>query len=288
MKKDMIFFAFRYFVVPQEDQITMQQLLIENKNKLVIDFFEKIKEQKYIFTANNRKHIIYYSSKISENIHLYKLARETLRTLHQDGETDVQTLEELDYPYIYFIIDYQKQIILFQKKTTLFKKVNTVKNIIEELITDKINSFDYGIFLEEITDEYVFWNYIYESSKIYELKLKLNSPNLFGGFLDAEKLLKKINVLFNNTSTDIKFKNEKGRLKVDKENIDGFIKYITGGGGEWELNIIYKGKQQKISSKENIKTIDLPADINDNDSSKDKVIEGIEELDHILGEGKGE
>ncbi|WP_047984585.1 hypothetical protein [Ornithinibacillus californiensis] len=288
MKKDMIFFAFRYFVVPHEDQITMQQLRIENKNKLVIDFFKKIKEQKYTFSANNRKYIIYYSRKINKNIHLYKLARETLRTLHQDGDTDVQTSEELDYPYIYFIVDYQKQIILFQKKTTVFKKVSTVKNRIEELINEKINSFDYGIFLEEITDENAFWKYINQSSEIYELKLKLNSPNLFGGYIDAEMLLKKLNALFNNTSTDIKFKNEKGRLKVVKNNIEGFIKYITGGGGEWELNSVYKGKHQRISSKKNIKTIDLPDDINENDSSKGKVVEGIRELDHVMGESKGD
>jgi hypothetical protein len=288
MINDMVFFAYRYFVVPLEDQITMRQLIIENKNQLVIDFFNRTQSQKATFTVNNRKNIIYFSSKIGDNIYLFKLAKETHRTLYQEGETDITNSEELDYPFVYFIVDYHKQIVLIQKNTSVFKKVDTIKTRIENLLNEQVFEFDYGVFFEEITDENAFWEYINESSSIYELKLKLNSPNLFGGLIESEEFLKKLNVLFNNTSTDIKFKNEKGKLKIFKENIEGFIKYITGGGGEWELNSVFKGKLQRIKSKKNVKTIVVPRDINEDKFSKEKLIIVIEDLDHVMGDRKGD
>lgn len=262
----------------------MEQLNIKNKNQIVIDFFKRIKIQKEIFTAYDRRNIIYYSNEIAKDIHLFKLAKETKRILHEEGDTDVTPLEESDYPFLYLIIDFERQIFLIQKNTSVFKDVSTVKNRIENLLKEKLENFDYRILFEEITNESVFWDYIDESSAIYELNLKLNSPNLFGGFIESEELLKKINSLFNNTSTDIKFKNEKGKLKVIKKNIQGFIKYITGGGGEWELRSNFSGRTRRIKSKDSIKTIVLPNTIEKAKEDKQNVIKEIKNIDDILGD----
>lgn len=286
MRRELTFFAYRYFVVPLEEQITLHQLTVENKNQLVVDLFTRIKEKKYSFSVKNRKYIIYYTKKITDKIHLYKFARETYRTLHQEGDKDLQPLEELDYPFIFLIVDFDKQIVLIQKKTTVFRNVETAKKRIEILINKEVEKFDYCILLEEITYEGVFWEYLEQASEIYELNLKLNSPNLFGAFIDAENFLRKINKYFNNTSTDIKLKNEKGRLKIIRKNIEGFIRYITGGGGEWELFGTFNGGSKRIRSKENIKTVNLPEDIDENENLKDMVIQSIEQLDHIMGENK--
>lgn len=289
MSKELKLYAFRYFLIPP-DQVSLTQLLIKDKSEIIksvlADLKDNYKLTKYI---RNRKHILYYTDS-TQNLFLCKFAKETRFTKHQEGDIDIKSTKELDFPFIYIIFDLSHQIILIQNNSSVYRHILTAKNTFKEWFDNIINNkYDHYFKLDEITYEQTFWKYINESDKIYELNLNMKSPNLFGAFLETNKLLNNIKEIFNNTETDFNLKNEKGLLKVEKDNLEDGIKYITGGGGKYKIKRESKGRIEVIKSQDYIKTISLNENFEDTfDKDADIISKKISALDEIIGEPNNE
>ncbi len=231
MNQNANFLAFRYFLVPVSEQMTINQLTVEEKGLMMKQIFTILEQSnKLSHKIRERKYILYLKEKITEEIYLCKFAKEIFRTKYNEGEHDIESTQEQEFPYVYAIINLRRQIILIQSKSAVFRELSTVKNIVEDWFYNEIGwRFDYIFKLDEITNEHIFWDYIQESESIFEVDLRMKSPNLFGGRLEVSSLLKQINFTFNNTESTLKLKNEQGKLKIDKENLDDAVKYITGG-----------------------------------------------------------
>jgi hypothetical protein len=271
------FFAYRFFVLPIEQQITLQQLSISSKEELIVRFFNLLRvEKKIAYTYKNKHHILYLTKELADGIFLCKLAKQKKITLYEPGSFDIEDSPENTYPYIYIVADIHSQILFIQSNKSVFSNRETAINSFCRLINEHIEEYDYIVTADEITYEQNFWEELDKHNAIYELELTMKSPNLFGGLVEAEALLKEVNKIYNNTETTIKVKNDKGKLKIIKDKINSFIKYIAAGGGKWVLGVPGKGRKkiEKIESTQSIRTIQL------------NVIEDNVELEVILNEIK--
>jgi hypothetical protein len=270
------FFAYRYFLVPNE-QISIFQQQIREKNLLIREVFKELESKnKLSKILGDRKYLLYFYNKISDDIYVCKFAKETHFVKYEEGDIDINNINDSEYPFIYIIVDLSRQIILFEHKPSIFRTPTASKyKFIEWITTDK-DMFDYNLKIDEITYEHAFWDYIERSDSIYEIVLNMKSPNLFDGWLEANNFLKMIKELFNNTESEIKLSNEKGKLVIDKKYFETFIRYITGGGGYWRLKAKIQNSISTFRSRQNIKIVNVATDIIENvekfgDIIKDKL-----------------
>ncbi len=122
-----------------------------------------------------------------------------------------------------------------------------------------------------------------EAEKLYEIKLNLKSPNLFGNSFATNELLASVKKDFNNDELDLNLKNSNGNLKANRSELEDPIKYTGAGGGHWQLTIKRKGSLKKTIAKssQNVKTVEITNFETDykfiSDSDIKKVIEQIED-----------
>ncbi|URZ07565.1 hypothetical protein [Clostridium felsineum] len=281
MERMKTFFCFRYFVIPFS-QISLAQLEITDKKQLIKNIFNNLETKHKIEQYFSKQpYILYLTHKYSNDLYLCKFARQSSLNKYADIGNDIKLVPEDNFPFLYLIIDINKQIILIENKLNILGKISTVRNSLEKWFQPNINKFGYEFKLDEISHNYSFWQYVNSASKIYELYLNLKSPNLFGGNTDAEKMLKETKSDLNNTETDLHFKNFKGNLTIG-DSIKSFIKYIACGGGFWRLKATIPGKKEKTYyySKHCIKKASFPQDFElIYTTLKDKIEETIKNLD---------
>lgn len=284
MNSNLKFYAFRYFLIAN-DQISIYHNMIKDKRSIIKDIFIGLeKNNKIIKILEDRKYILCLTDKVSENIYLCKFAKENHFTKFEEKENDIEDIPDYDYPFVYLIIDLYHQIILMQEKSSVFRHIATAKNKLIEWVTQGTEMFDYNFKIDEITHEHLFWNYVDNSEGIFEVNLKMKSPNLFEGWLDSNKLLKKLREIFNNTETNLKLNNENGKLKIDREVLESFIKYITGGGGEWKLKAKFNGIIQTLKSKDCIKIVNMPKESENNVIEfRNLIVHKLTDVEDILG-----
>lgn len=277
------FYAYRYFIVPTDQQMTMDQLIISDKEELLVRFFEVLKEKNKIEGSYwNKNYILYLTKELASGLFLCKFAKQKNITIYEPGNVDIEDSDEKSYPYIYIIIDLNRQIFLIQEKQSIFPSRATSRNSFQEIINNFIENYDYIIAVDEITYEQDFWKQLQMHDSIYELELTMKSPNLFGSLVEAEELLKEINNTYNNTETTIKVKNDKGKLRLVRDKIQSFIKYISSGGGKWSLGVSsdHSSKIVRIKSTHSVRTIEFESI--DDTFKLEIVINEITKIDEII------
>jgi hypothetical protein len=282
------FYAYRYFIIPSEVS-SIFQMLVHDKDVLINDiFFNLEKSIKMSKIINNRKLILCFNRKIGDSIYILKFAKEKRYTRYEEGDNDIEDTKDSDYPFIYVIVDIKRHVILIQQKSSVYSNVTTAINKLREWLITGNEMYDYQLKIDEITHEHIFWEYVDKSDELYEIFLRMKSPNIFDGFLEANTILKKIREILNNTETNIKFMNEKGKLQVNRNVFDTFIKYITGGGGEWKLKVLHDGAIKTPKSKDNKKSVLLSHNDENELNASDKMIKmKLDEVDEIMKEGNG-
>src|SRR5690606_35101084 len=144
----------------------------------------------------------------------------------------IETIEDKRYPFIYLILDIERQIILIQHKTSVFKDIDIPKTKIEKFITKNLSVYGLVAKIQEISSEITFWEQLKEYDQIYSFDITLNAPNLFGARYRANDLSKDIQENYNATEFRIKLKNALGKLKLLKENVSDYIKLASAGAGK--------------------------------------------------------
>lgn len=291
MKENLSFASYRYFIMPS-DQISLFDTVEEKREECINQFFKHLEnDKKLTFTLKNRKHILFFNRMINKNILICKFSRESFETRYQEGEEDIEDFLEPNFPFIFLIIDIQRQIILMEIKTNVFSSIEAAKNKLEKCINNAFLMSGFEVRLEEISDEDGFWNYVDGSTGIYGLSLKMNSPNLFGGYIDTNEMLREISQEYNNTGTTIGLTNKKPQIQnVNKENkkLVNAIKYVSGGGGEWTLTAHTKNGKRTFRSKHNIKKVSIrhPEETNDKNTINKDIIDSLETVETILNRRK--
>jgi Holliday junction resolvase len=273
------FYAYRFFIIPYE-QISFYTNNTKPKEKLIIDFFEKLQhDPKYIFMMGDKKHIVYYNKKVREDIHICKLAKQSFQKTPREGDRDIEEAALEVCPFVKIIVDVKKQKILVEKKTSVFSRPGQIEKTLQNWFNAVTINDGYEFKVEAITDEKDFWNKVDNAQYIYSLEIKLNAPNLFGGKAKASEFIQEAKNEYNNTSVNIKLENDKGFLKLGKEKIKSFIEYATAGGGNWILRTktSKNSPMQTTKSQSKIRMVSIPENI---DNLEDEEV--TEQLYQIL------
>ncbi len=261
MKKDnsspSMFYAYRYFVVKDA-----QTTLFNDDNSPISQLIKKCETEKQItLEVENRRDLLLYIQKYNKHTYLFKFCRDFPITKYDyDAEReDIVESIESNYPFIYVIIDTNKQIILLEYKTSIYTRIDACKSAFKSFVITYIHNLNYSFSMDEIINLTTFWETVQDADKIFELKLNLKSPNLFGSALSTNELLKKLKIDFNNDELDMNLKNTNGKLNISKETVGDAIDYAGAGGGHWKLSLIRKGQIKKttVNSSKSVKTIEV-------------------------------
>lgn len=249
------FFAYRYFLV--SDTQTSLFPSKKEKEKVRDDIYQLFNNQKLIYFIDDRKYLFYHTRKVSDCVSICKLAKETSYIKNDEGEKDIRPEPDVQYPYIYIIVDTKQQIILLQKKSSVYRKISSAKKDIEMFILKNIDLGNFIFSLDEISNKQKFWDLVVEAEGFVSLELRLRSPNLFGARFEASKFLQIQKELYNTTDISVKFENKNGKLNVKKEQFETYIDYISAGAGNYIARYLKFGKIRKKSSVDNIKTMEI-------------------------------
>lgn len=196
-----LFYAYRYFVVKNE-----QMMLFESNVSPIIDLVSRCEKEKQIFIeVEQRQDLFLHIQKYNEQTHLFKFCRDFPITKYgYDAEkADIIKSRESNYPFVYVIINTKKQIILLENKTAIYTTIDACKSAFKSFVVTYIHNPIYSFSMDEITYLSTFWDTIEDADKIFELKLNLKSPNLFGSALTTNKLLQQLKTDFNNDELDM-------------------------------------------------------------------------------------
>lgn len=277
------FGAYRYFIVPN-DQLSFFDMVEEKRKSAVQDFFSiLVEERKRSWRIKNKKYLLVFNRKISDTVFVCKFSMETTRKAFVEGEIDIERKDEINWPFIYVIIDTAHQIVLFEIKTSVFTSLSVAKKKLKCCFEEVFSLYGFEVLFDEITDPSTFWSVIKKSKGAYEVSLTLNSPDLFGGFNDTNEMLKTISKQYNNTKTKIALTSSKPNLNIDKNNkaLSDAVDYASGGGGEWSVKVCQEGGGKKTyKSNHNVRKIAI-GDITDSQRQNEVAKEILHSLDTI-------
>jgi hypothetical protein len=281
MKDFSNFSAFRYFLIATE-QLSFFDDLPERKTKAMDAFFKLLEEdQKYAHGIKDKRHLLVFSERIEPDIYVCKFGKEQLRDLFVEGENDIIEEREVNFPYVFVLIDRVRQIVLVQNKSSVFSSVNNTRDCISAIFEAKLDLRGFIFKMEEIADEKSFWNYIDSAKGVFSITFTLNSPNLFNGRIELDELLKEVRSDYNNTETTIGFSSSEPKVQVSKSNkfIADAVKYTSGGGGHWSTRLLIRGKKETKKSKDHVRKLKLPLPTED---AKKGSVDSNNELHQVI------
>lgn len=287
-KSEYSFGAYRYFIVPN-DQISLFDAIEEKRKKAVQNFFSAlVEEKKRSWEIKGRKHLLVFNRQVSSSVFICKFSMETKKTIFIESESDIENIDEIDYPFIYVIIVTSHQIVLFELKPSVFSSLNVSKDKLKICFEKIFSLYGFEVLFEEITDSNTFWTFVNDSRGIFEISMTLNSPNLFGGFNNTNEMLKEVQETYNNSQTTIKLTSKKPilhNIKPDNKPLSDAVEYVSGGGGEWILTVASKsGERKKYKSKHNIRKVSI-RHINSKshqNGAKTDILHALDSLETIL------
>lgn len=279
------FNPFRYFIVPTSDQghldYYMGRYTIDNKSDIVKDYlignFEKKKTH---FTYRNSEYLLCYNKNYNNRFLVLKFGKRRVRETYEEGEFDIEDKELKEYPYIYMLVDLQKQILLVEHLSKIFDTTHIPAKAFVTYLSIETNKYKYKVNVNPMLIESSFWQAVRVSECVKELQMKLESPNLFDGVIDINEFLGKQKNIYNNTNMEIKLKNKEEQLKIEESNqeLKSAVEYIENGGGSWKMQVVSEGMNKSISSIENKQIIRVDDEIEEyllNEESDEEEIRRI-------------
>lgn len=170
-----------------------------------------------------------------DNVHFGKFGRKMLVKNHKKTENDILEAQVEDWPFLYYAFDVKKQLIVIEYRTSFDMSLERICHTFEDIAATELSLIGYRLSLEIMPERGSFWDVIETASKVYSIKFELNSPNLFGGTLKTNDLLKGLTEVFHNTKTGFEIKNQKGNLSVPRDELQDMVDYAERGGGNWEI-----------------------------------------------------
>lgn len=192
---------------------------------------------------------VYFSKSFSDTRLLLKFAKRKDVIINNATETDINKINQDNYPFSYIIVDTAKQLFLIQKNTEISTNGETIIHSVEKVFSSFLIEKSISLRLSPITKSGSFWETVENNmGKISSLEFEFLSPNFLG---QSYKINELMSVLKSNTNVDslkMIMKNENGHLTIlDKYPFfKDALQYITNGGGK--ITSEEKPVEQNISS----------------------------------------
>lgn len=231
----------RFFIVPVEEHLFAKPVEDQQKLRWFSDAFLVNKDHQL-----GEKHFAVRISESRDGIVFGKLSKRKFHATHPKTDDDIKDVIAEDWPYLEFACDCSagRQLLVIEDNSAVIYGNGTVRQVIEKLAGGAMFQHGYAVHFEPIVDKTTFWHLVDGAEGVFSLSFVLNSPNLFGAESSANEALKRISRVFNNTRTKITLENERGRLKVPKEEIETYREYADKGGGEWAVTVRNKGRKR--------------------------------------------
>lgn len=164
-----------------------------------------------------------------------------------------------DWVGIITVIDTLTQHIFVEKKWK-FGNTEQIQKALEAGISKPIlEEYNCRVFIKPTTDDHIFWDLVKDSINIYNLELKLISPNILETNKTARESLVLLQKVFKQDEIAITLKNDSGDLEIPLDPIEDYIDYISEGEGTWKITKKgYEGGKRTFSSFDNIKIFEVP------------------------------
>ncbi|NCB73968.1 MAG: hypothetical protein EOM51_04380 [Clostridia bacterium] len=258
--KNITFYCYRYYIVHNGQQSLFDSE--DQKHKIIPDLIANcIKLKNLPVLVSGTTYILLHMKTIADNVNLFKFCRDSEQTsfILDEQQSDIVEVKRANYPYIFVVVDSERQVVLLEYKSAVFQKIVQAKNAFRSFLENYVHDLYYAISLQEISNSVTFWDAVNDASSIYEVSLNLKSPNCFGSNYKTNELLKEVKAIFNNDETDVKFRNKRGNLNVEKTHLENPLKYAGDGGGTWRIRYIRKGTTTKrtLTSESEVKTIEV-------------------------------
>lgn len=256
------FLCYRYAVVPNGQMGIWQDVEFSKRhvmNELMAHCSEKGPFSSSYMGSEN---VLVYIRAIGSTAHLCKFCKKQKVRRHEIemlGESfDVVQHEYDSYPFIYVIVDLDAQVALVQRKSSVFKNPGGAKAALAALVKEFLADDNYYFSLEEITSNASFWDAVKAADLVYDLELKLESPNFLGAGYTTTGFLKRVQEVTNNDRLSIRLSNESGELELSRQEYEDAIDYVADGGGSWSLTTA-SGDSRRVTHKsdEFVRVIDL-------------------------------
>lgn len=149
---------------------------------------------------------------------------------------------------------------IFVEKNWKFGNTEQIEKALNVGISKPIlEEFNCRVFVKGKTDESIFWDIVMDSTNIYNLQLKMVSPNILETNKKAREALKDLQDVFRQDEIDITLKNDSGDLEIPAWPIANYIDYISEGEGSWKITSKgYDGPRRTHSSLDNIQILEIP------------------------------
>jgi hypothetical protein len=181
---------------------------------------------------------------------LGKIAHMQIERIISKADTDFEPSDVENWPFIFFIFHTKTQTLVTEYKTSFQSDYKYLGSSLSAAISEKLRPRGLEAKLTLIAEKTAFWTAIERAEKIFSLRFKFHSPNMFGASSNANQSLAELKNLYNSTDSEIKLSNDAGKLKVDRNQLGSFVEYCDEGGGEWMI-----GKQDRnVPGKTSIKS----------------------------------
>ena len=267
----MKFYGGRISLLPTHDML--YQIGNEHKFSYVIDILSKPSKFKI------RKGASIVIEPIFDNDILLggKIGRESNKKIPilQDGvlvKVPTQT-----YPYVFFFINREEQLILVEHNTTAFPDELTVfKHIIKHINRD-IWRYGLEVDIKPLTTKGAFWNLVDNANKIYSINFILKAPNFLGKiYSNLKDVLNHEKEESNANQIEYKRSNEAGELKILPTAFnEQAVGWAEDGGGDWVLEIKSSqtsNRKQTYKSQEHLAFFEVDLELTSADTESLKQI----------------
>jgi len=257
------FVGLRFFLVPVEDSLFTKPAAENEKLEWFRDAFLQSRD----FQTKRGTEFAVRVTKVEGSQHFGKISRKRIFERHQKTPSDIKDLREEDWPYLQFVCDVSPkvQLLVTEYKSGFGFTVGSLAEALAELANQRLFNHGYASTYEPIVGKETFWNIVEASEGVYALSFHLASPNLFGASSTANESLRQLQKLYNNNRAAISLYNDKGKLKVPKEQIESYREYADKGGGDWKVTIQTK-KRRKRSYKSADKALKVTIEAEDGES----------------------
>jgi len=232
----------------------------------------KLKENVHYIRSKKRYHV----NLIFDNFVFDANGRILGGKIGKDKEAKLPKHDELGFhkdvnklsPFVDFLWDGEGQFILIERNTSVFEDYEYVFNSIQSHLGKLLEPYEWGVFVEPITEKRDFWDAYKKFSYVYEVSFELHMPNIFGNLQkELSESLKDLNKSFNATSVSQTLLNPEGKLNfnVNDSMIEKLLNWIANGAGCWGIigKVSEEAKKEKVTSKKSatIKTEDIDIEL---------------------------
>lgn len=254
----------RYSLVPVSNQQDLFTKIPPDKGNAIVPFLrEKSQRRDFVYHDIEFALLGIKETEISGDLYfigrLAKKSQQAIGELTESNEIKKQKVD--DWIAIWVAIEIKHQYIAIESNRDFGDVKHTCK-VLQHLFSELVVPiYGHTVLVEPVLEKNAFWNIVESSEKIYAIRLKLISPNIFGANAETRKALDELAGTFNQQEVSVSLSNSKGELKANREKLAGALEYIEDGEGEWSIRARGPGERRSKLHRSENHLVKLHADL---------------------------